>query len=187
AEADLRHERERGRLRRRARRRHQLGRAERRAVPVVVRPGGRDGRGAVRAQAVGDDELSLADRRPAAWRHPGGHRVRPSLAGHAEGGVLLHDHLRRLEHEPGHRRRGHRDHAAQGRGRRPDGHRRCHARRGGHAGRPDRRVRVGHRTGPGGQRHAVLHGAGRPGEPGPGGDPGVPWRRGAHAVRDQAL
>ena len=31
---------------------------------------------AVRAQAVADDELPLADRRPAAQRHPGGDRVR---------------------------------------------------------------------------------------------------------------
>lgn len=36
---------------------------------MVVRPGGGDGPGAVWAQAVGDDELLLADRRPAAWRH----------------------------------------------------------------------------------------------------------------------
>src|SRR3712207_9125388 len=44
-------------LHRRARRRPRLERAERRAVPVVVGPGGRDGPGAVRAPAVGDDEL----------------------------------------------------------------------------------------------------------------------------------
>src|ERR687885_738708 len=68
AETDLWHERERGRLHRRARRRPRLERAERRAVPVVVGPGGGDGPGAVRAQTVGDDELPLADRRPAAWR-----------------------------------------------------------------------------------------------------------------------
>src|ERR671923_2810777 len=77
AETDLRHEPEPGRLHRRARRRHRLERAERRAVPVVVRPGGRDGPGAVRAQTVGEDELPLADRRPTAWRHAGGDRVRP--------------------------------------------------------------------------------------------------------------
>src|SRR4051812_30867134 len=41
------------------------------------------------AAAVGDDELPLADRRPAAGRHTGGDRVRQPLAGHAEGGVLL--------------------------------------------------------------------------------------------------
>src|SRR5689334_19851988 len=64
AETDLRHEPEPGRLHRRARRRHRLERAERRAVPVVVRPGGCDGPGVVRAQAVGDDELPLARR----WR-----------------------------------------------------------------------------------------------------------------------
>src|ERR1041384_4299998 len=71
AETDLRHEPEPGRLHRRARRRPRLERAERRAVPVVVRPGGGDGPGALRAQTVGDDELPLADRRPAAWRHTG--------------------------------------------------------------------------------------------------------------------
>src|SRR5690554_4556559 len=64
--ADLRDEREPGRLHRRTRRRHRLERAVRRALPVVVRPGGGDRRGAVRAQALGDDELALADRRPAA-------------------------------------------------------------------------------------------------------------------------
>jgi len=58
---------------------------------VVVRPGGGDRPGAVRAQAVGDDELPLADRRQAAGRHTGGDRVRQPLAGHAEGGVLLDD------------------------------------------------------------------------------------------------
>jgi dihydrofolate reductase len=52
---------------------------------VVVRSGGGDGPGAVRAQTVGDDELPLADRRPAAWCHTGADRVRPPLAGHAEG------------------------------------------------------------------------------------------------------
>src|SRR5437764_6127700 len=87
AETDLRHEPEPGRLHRRARRRPRLERAERRTVPVVVRPGGGNGPGAVRAQAVGDDELPLADRRPAAGRHTAGDRVRPPLAGDAEGGV----------------------------------------------------------------------------------------------------
>src|ERR671919_2888400 len=80
AETDLRHEPEPGRLHRRARRRPGLERAERRTVPVVVRPGGGDRPGAVRAQIVGDDELLLADRRPAAWRHTGGDPVRPPLA-----------------------------------------------------------------------------------------------------------
>ncbi len=42
---------------------------------MVVRPGGGNGPGAVRAQTVGDDELPLADRRPAAWRHTGADRV----------------------------------------------------------------------------------------------------------------
>ena len=42
------------------------------------------------------------------------HRVRAELAGHAEGGVLLDDRQGRLEHPPGHRRRGRRDHPAQG-------------------------------------------------------------------------
>src|SRR3954469_7840798 len=77
AETDLCHEPEPGRLHRRARRRPRLERAERRAVPVVVRPGGGDGPGAVWAQALGGDELPLADRRPAAWRHTGADRVRP--------------------------------------------------------------------------------------------------------------
>src|SRR5436190_2376449 len=113
AETDLWHEREPGRLHRRVRRRPRLERAERRAVPVVVRSSGGDGPGAVRAQTVGDDELSLADRRSAAWRHTGADRVRPPLAGYAEGGVLLDDQRRRLERPPGHRRRGHRDHPAQ--------------------------------------------------------------------------
>src|ERR1051326_6104750 len=96
AETDLWHEREPGRLHRRARRRPPLERAERRVVPVVVRPGGGDGHGTVRAQTVGDAELPLADRRPAAWRHTGAHRVRPPRAGHAEGGVLLDDQRGRL-------------------------------------------------------------------------------------------
>src|SRR3981189_402077 len=39
---------------------------------------------------------------------------RPPLAGYAEGGCLLHDQHGRLEHPPGHRRRRHRDHPAQG-------------------------------------------------------------------------
>src|SRR5664279_2383256 len=43
AETDLWHEPEPGRLHRRARRRPRLERAERRAVPVVVRPGGATG------------------------------------------------------------------------------------------------------------------------------------------------
>ncbi|CAA9392715.1 MAG: Dihydrofolate reductase, partial [uncultured Quadrisphaera sp.] len=187
AETDLRHEREPGRLRRRARRRPRLGRAERRAVPVVVRPGGVDGPGAVRAQGVGGDERPLADRRPAARRHAGADRVRPPLAGRGEGGVLLHDEHGRGERPPGHRRRGHRDHPAQGRGRRPPGRRRCHPRRDGRAGRAGRRVRARHPPGAGGQRHAVLHGPGRLGEPGPGGDPDVPRRRAPDPVRDQAL
>src|SRR4051812_49961533 len=58
AETDLRHEPKPGRLHRRARRRPRLERAERRTVPVVVRPGGGDGPGAVRAQAVGDDVVA---------------------------------------------------------------------------------------------------------------------------------
>src|SRR5438552_248124 len=86
AETDLCHEPEPGRLHRRVRRRPRLERAERRAVPVVVRPGGGDGPGAVRAQTVADNELPLADRRPAAWRHTGAAGVRPPLAGHAEPG-----------------------------------------------------------------------------------------------------
>src|SRR5256714_9592873 len=113
AETDLWHEPEPGRLHRRVRRRPRLERAERRAVPVVVRPGGGDGPGAVRAQTVGDDELPLADRRPAAWRHTGADRVRPALSGHAEGGVLLDDQPGRLERPAGHRRRWHRDHPGQ--------------------------------------------------------------------------
>src|SRR6478752_7509190 len=100
-ETDVWHEPEPGRLHRRARRRPRLERAERRAVPVVVGPGGCDGPGVVRAQAVADDELPLADRRPAARRHTGGDRVRPPLARHAEGGVLLDDRISRLEHPPG--------------------------------------------------------------------------------------
>ena len=43
----------------------------------------------------------------------------PTEVGVAEGGVLLDDQHGRLEHPPGHRRRGHRDHPAQGRGWRP--------------------------------------------------------------------
>src|SRR5215831_3412188 len=70
AETDLRHEPDPGRLHRRTRRRHRLERAaERRTVPVVARPGAGERPVAVRAQAVGDDELLLADRRPAAQRH----------------------------------------------------------------------------------------------------------------------
>ncbi|CAA9366040.1 MAG: Dihydrofolate reductase, partial [uncultured Microvirga sp.] len=49
--------------------------------------------------------------------------------------VLLDDRPGRLEHPPGHRRRGRRDHPAQGRGRRPDGRRRRHPGRDGDAGR----------------------------------------------------
>ena len=60
------------------------GAAERRAIPVVARPGAGERPVAVRAQAVGDDELLLADRRPAAQRYPGGDRVRAELAGHAK-------------------------------------------------------------------------------------------------------
>ncbi|CAA9399393.1 MAG: Dihydrofolate reductase, partial [uncultured Nocardioides sp.] len=187
AETDLRHEREPGRLHRRARRRPRLGRAERRAVPVVVRPGGGDGPGAVRAQAVGDDELPLADRRSTAWRHSCAGRVRSPLAGHVEGGVLLDDQRGRLERPPGHRRRGHGDHPAQERGRRSSGHRRRHPRRGGHPGRADRRVRDPHPPGPGGRRHAVLHRPGQLGEPEPGGDPDASRRRAPDQVRGQAL
>src|SRR3954464_12288490 len=77
AETDLRHEPDPGRLHRRARRRHRLERAAgRRAVPVVARPRAGDRADAVRAQAVGDHELLLADWRPAARRHPGADRVR---------------------------------------------------------------------------------------------------------------
>src|SRR4051812_1605359 len=101
-----------------------------------------------------------ADRRPATGGHTGAHRVRPPLAGHAEGRVLLNDQHGRLEHPPGHRRRGHRDHPAQGRGRRPHGYRRRHTRRSDRAGRADRRVRDRHPSGPGRWRHAVLHGPG---------------------------
>ena len=54
-------------------------------------------------------------------------------------------------------------------------------------GRADRRVRDRHPPGPGGRRHAVLHGPGQLGEPEPGGDPDVSRRRGADQVRDQAL
>ena len=42
-------------------------------------------------------------------------------------------------------------------------------------------------SGPGGRRHAVLHGPGQLGEPDPGGDPDVSRRRGPDQVRDQAL
>src|SRR3989337_4183396 len=89
AETDLRHDPEPGRLHRRARRRPRLERAERRTVPVVVRPGGGDRPGAVRAQAVGAHELPLADPRPAARRHTGADPGRPPPAGHAHAGVLL--------------------------------------------------------------------------------------------------
>src|SRR5215207_10523084 len=65
---------------------------------MVARPRAGERPVAVRAQAVGDDELLLADRRPAAQRYPGGDRVRAELAGHAEGGVLLDDRQGRLEH-----------------------------------------------------------------------------------------
>src|SRR5690348_18111875 len=98
AETDLRHEPDPGRLHRRGRRRHRLERAaERRAVPVVDRPGAGEQPVAVRAQAVGDDELLLANRRPAAERHADGDRVRADLAGHTEGGVLLDGRQGRLE------------------------------------------------------------------------------------------
>ena len=81
AKTDLRHERDTGRLHRRDRRRHRLERAgERRAIPVVARPRAGERHVAVRAQAVGDDELLLADRRPAAQRYPGADRVRGELA-----------------------------------------------------------------------------------------------------------
>src|SRR5207245_600854 len=79
------------------------------AVRVVVRPGGGAGPGAVRAQTVGDDELALPDRRPAAWRHTGAERARRPLAGHAEGGVRLDDQRGRLDRPPGHRRGGPRE------------------------------------------------------------------------------
>src|SRR3712207_7572570 len=78
ASIDAAREPEPGRLHHRARRRPRLERAERRAVPVVVRPGGGDRPGTVRAPTVGDDELPLADRRPAAWRHTGADRDRKS-------------------------------------------------------------------------------------------------------------
>src|SRR5690606_16439488 len=89
AEAGLRHEPVPGRLHRRAGRRSRLERAERRAVSVVARPGAGDWSVAVWAQAVGDHEFLLADRRPAAGCHPGPGRVRAELAGYAEGGVLV--------------------------------------------------------------------------------------------------
>src|SRR3954451_21972987 len=102
---------------------------------------GGDGPGAVRAQTVGDDELALG-RPPTSSLAP--HRRRssspaaggpppPPLAGHAEGGVLLDDQHGRLEHPTGHRRRRHRDHPAQDRGRRSHGRRRRHPRRGAYA------------------------------------------------------
>src|SRR6476646_6979951 len=101
AEIDLRHEPDPGRLHRRARRRHRLERAaERRAVPMVARPGAGDRPVAVWAQAVGGHEHLLADRRPAAQCHPGADRVRAELAGHAEGGVLLGAAEGRLERPP---------------------------------------------------------------------------------------
>src|SRR3978361_1088956 len=53
AETDLWHEHEPGRLHRRARRRPRLERAERRAVPVVVLPGGGARPGPGRAHAAG--------------------------------------------------------------------------------------------------------------------------------------
>src|SRR3954469_3355810 len=107
-------------------------------------------------------------------RTPGELPTPPPLDGNAEGGVLLDDQHGRLEHPPGHRRRGHRDHPAQDRGRRPHGHRRRHPRRSGHAERADRRVRHRHPSGPGRWRHAVLCTPGQLGEPDPGGDPDVP-------------
>src|SRR3954469_8449950 len=119
--------------------------------------------------------------------HATGNAFPPPLAGHAEGGVLLDDQRGRLERPPGHRRRGHRDHPAQDRGWRSHGRRRRHPRRGGHAGRADRRVRARHPPGPGGRWHAVLHDPGRLGEPDPGGDPDVPRRRAPDQIRDQAL
>src|SRR6202521_1113491 len=77
AETDLWHEPEPGRLHRRVRRRPRLERAERRAVPVVVRPGGGDGPGAVRAKVVGEDALSLTDPGPAECSPPAPHGVLP--------------------------------------------------------------------------------------------------------------
>ena len=59
------------------------------APPVVQRPGPRARCLPLRPQAVGADERALADRRPAAGRDARGGRVRPHLAGDAEGGVLL--------------------------------------------------------------------------------------------------
>src|SRR5215207_7792613 len=187
AETDLRHEPDPGRLHRRARRRPRLERAERRAVSVVAQPGVGDRAVDVRAQAVGGDEFPLADRRPAARRHPGADRVRAELAGHAEGGVLLDDRQGRLEHPPGHRRRCSGDHPTQGRRRRADEDRWRNARWGGHAGRAGRRVRDRHPSGAGGRRHTVLHRAGQLGEPEPGGDADVFRRRGPDQVRDEAV
>src|SRR5437879_1318011 len=70
---------------------------------------------------------------------------------------------------------------------RSHGRRRRHPRRGGHAGRADRRVRDRHPPGPGGRRHAVLHGPGQLCEPEPGVDPDVSRRRAPDQLRDQAL
>src|SRR4051812_26211127 len=54
-------------------------------------------------------------------------------------------------------------------------------------GRRRRRLRDRHPSGPGGRRHAVLHGPGHLGEPEPGGEPDVSRRRGADQVRDPPL
>ena len=87
--------------------------AEQRAVPVVVRSGGATGLALYGRKLRATISSRLAGRRPAAWRHIGADRVRPPLAGPAEGGVLLDDQRGRLERAPGHRRRGQRDRPAQ--------------------------------------------------------------------------
>lgn len=128
------------RVHRRRRRQHRLGRAERRVAPVLERFRAGDRPVVLRAAALRTDVLLLADRRQGAGRHSADRRLRPGLARHAQGGVLAHPGVRRLELPPRTRRPGRGGQKAQSRNRGQAGGGRRDAGRTDRAGRSGRRV-----------------------------------------------
>ncbi len=110
-----------GRVHRRRPRQHRLVRTERRTAPVLERSRAGDCLVVLWAAALRTDVRVLADRRQAPGRQPDDRRLRAHLVQHAQGRVLPHPGVRRLELPPRTRRPGRGGEEAESRNRRQVG------------------------------------------------------------------